>query len=103
MESVFSTLRLTHFRKARERPAYCFRGKENRRAVPPFNSQVRSIGGNHRKRDASTKDIACEEVEPLRKKQRSVWTMLSTSSSKREHDTSMGNTTINAKEEIKTA
>jgi hypothetical protein len=35
-------LRPAHFRKARERSAYCFRGKGNRRAVPPFNSQVRA-------------------------------------------------------------
>lgn len=68
----------------------------------PSSGDRYPTGGNHRKRDASTKDLACEEVELLRKKQRIVGTMLSTSSPKREHTTnSTGNTAINA-EEIKT-
>jgi hypothetical protein len=69
----------------------------------PSSGDRYPIGGNHRKRDASTKDLACEEAELLRKKQRSVGTMLSTSSSKREHNTnSIANTAVNAKEETKT-
>ncbi|KAH6716367.1 hypothetical protein BKA61DRAFT_342254 [Leptodontidium sp. MPI-SDFR-AT-0119] len=59
----------------------------------PSSGDRYPTGGNHRKRDASTKDLAREEVQPPRKKQRIVGTLLSTSSSKRERNISIGNTT----------